>query len=172
FMRQVIGPGRVDQQTLHVKRGKTARACYREGQQAVFIHPDEPIKTVVHEAAHWLEYRDPKVLQAAVDFWTRRTAGERFQRLQVLQPGMRYGATEKTKKDRFIDPYMGKVYYTNPRLKRISFNEPHDHPVKDTIRATELVSMGLELLYDDALSFLDKDPEHFAIIWKVLTGND
>jgi hypothetical protein len=53
-------------------------------------------------------------------------------------------------KDEFFDHYCGKYY-------------------KDG--ATEIISMGLEKMYKDPIAFLDKDPEYFEFIVKVMWGD-
>lgn len=78
FFRNIMGPGRIDHLSVDVKRSTTLRACFHEEENAIKVHPDEPVKAVAHELGHWLEAHDPDLVQLAADFWTRRTGGERF----------------------------------------------------------------------------------------------
>jgi len=53
----------------------------------------------------------------------------------------------------------------------------HYTPLNQKIRAavkdgaTEIISMGLEKMYKDPIAFLDKDPEYFEFIVKVMWGD-
>lgn len=107
-------------------------------------------RTAVHEWGHWLEdTADPAVSKAARDFLARRTVGEQAQQLSKLKPGHRYKSGEVAKPDRFIEPYMGKVYSHG---------------------STELVSMGVEYYVYDPVTLATKDPEYFDWIVRILRG--
>jgi hypothetical protein len=58
-----------------------------------------------------------------------------------------YKTAEQTLKDKFLDPYAGKLY-------------PMD-------RHTEIVSMGIQWMADDPVTFAVKDPEHFDFIFSL-----
>jgi hypothetical protein len=127
---------------------------------------DGPEK-VVHELGHVLEDRDPEVHRAAVDFLTSRTAGEPDVRLADLYPGRGYGADEITKPDRFIDPYMGKQY----RSSDIGVTpELAADPSKDHY-STEIVSQGLQRVYETPGELAARDPEYFKFIVGVMRGS-
>ena len=66
-----------------------------------------------------------------------------------LFPGAGYTADKVVKKDKFIDPYMGKIYNDG---------------------ATELLSMGLEMLYRNPTKLAREDPELFNLILKIING--
>lgn len=36
---------------------------------------------------------------------------------------------------------------------------------------TEIISMGLELLYDDPIGFAERDPEYFKFLTGILNGD-
>lgn len=101
-------------------------------------------KVVVHELGHWLEEVNPKVHEATMAFYKKRTMGER---LSQLTNG--YGVEELTRKDKFIFPYMGKDYEG---------------------RASEIVSMGLGEFYRDPYMLAHKDPEYFDFLYKLVRG--
>jgi hypothetical protein len=103
--------------------------------------------TVVHELGHWLEQQDTNVLEAAREFYARRTKGEDLPRLNTYGSG--YAADEWTRRDAWLDPYAGKDYAG---------------------RATELVSMGVQFLVKDPLWFAEGDPEHFRFTIRALKG--
>jgi len=99
--------------------------------------------------AHCLEQSNPHILQAAKSFLNRRTAGETAERLVDLgYPG--YSISEMVKKDRFRDPYVGKIYRNS----------------------TEVISMGIEQLQEVRMAeqFWQDDPEYFYFIMAVLRG--
>lgn len=107
-------------------------------------------QVVVHELGHLLEFLDPGVLDAARAFYARRTAGEPLLSLRALT-GLRYGASERARRDQFLNPYMGKWYAGAAGQQR----------------ATELVSMGLELLHADPIR-LAQDADYFDWILATL----
>ena len=105
--------------------------------------------TYFHESGHILENQNPKILQAANDFHARRTAGDKVERLADLFPGWGYRWDEKTKKDKFDQPYTGKLYPNH---------------------STEVVSMGIEHLATDPVLFKKRDPDFYRWTVKVLSG--
>ena len=65
-----------------------------------------------------------------------------------------YSPDEMAKCDKIINCYVGKIY--------------------EGQRASEIYSMGLQELYDNAVGFARKDPDHFdfivdSLIWRWLT---
>jgi len=79
------------------------------------------LKTALHELGHRFEKAVPGILEAEKIFYERRTAGEDLKWL-----GGNYRYDEKSRFDKFLNPYMGKDYGG---------------------RAYELVSMGFEYAY-------------------------
>ena len=69
-------------------------------------------------------------------------------RSKAVQPGRGYKIDEITKKDKFIDKYMGKVYADN----------------------SEILSMGLEYFYNDSVKLATKDSGMFDFIFNVVRG--
>lgn len=99
-------------------------------------------------AGYWRKYHSEQypegqtfILDAEREFYKRRTAGEDLQWL-----GAGYDASEKTRKDNFIHPYMGKDY------------GGYDF---------ELVSMGFQYAYTDP-DTLAKDPDMESWIYGLL----
>ena len=98
--------------------------------------------TLFHEMGHFLETDDERIFDAAKAWVKSRATGER-------QPlGGNYDKDETAYPDKFIDPYVGKVYADG----------------------TEVISMGMEHFTDarKMLDFYQKDPEHFNLIVGVL----
>lgn len=63
------------------------------------------LNTMVHEMTHFREYRSPRLKMLENEFYTRRTAGEA---LTHMGPG--YGRNEVSRRDKFLDAYIGKDY--------------------------------------------------------------
>ena len=101
----------------------------------------QPRSTAIHELGHRFEYVRSGIRDAEKQFYEYRTKGETLQWL-----GGSYAKSEKTRKDKFVDPYMGKDYGG---------------------RSYELVSMGFELVYTNPLA-LRKDKEMLEWIYGIL----
>jgi hypothetical protein len=71
--------------------------------------------------------------------------------LSGLTGDRRYRATEPARPDKFVDPYVGQVYESN-----------------GTVVLTEVISTGLQWLYEDAYGFAMSDPDYFDFIWNLL----
>jgi SPP1 gp7 family putative phage head morphogenesis protein len=91
---------------IEVRRG------YYDGnsQSAVTIalsggDPNHIKSTAIHEIGHWMENNIPGITEAEKAFYERRTLGEA---LAHMGPG--YRENEVTRRDQFINPYMGKDY--------------------------------------------------------------
>jgi len=107
-------------------------------------------RVVVHELGHWLEYANKGVRQRAKAFLARRTRGEKEVKLADATGSMGYRSNERAKVDKFLHPYMGKVYSD----------------------ATEIVSMGLEEFFVNPIRLARKDPDYFDFIYAVVRGYD
>jgi hypothetical protein len=109
-------------------------------------------KTVVHELGHIIEGRDPGILSKSVSFLASRTKGE----LPVwLGPG--YGRRERALRDEWVQKggsaYAGKVYR----------DATGDY-------ASEILSMGLQRLFEDPAEFYLRDREFFVFVVNVIRG--
>ena len=130
--------------TLYI--GKSKRGYYYHPGQykgsSVLDLGKGGLSTAIHEMGHRFEYIMPKIKELEKEFYTRRTAGESLDWM-----GKGYGKNEKTRKDDFLNPYMGKDYGG---------------------RAYELVSMGFELAFTEP-SKLAEDPDYANFIYGILT---
>ena len=103
---------------------------------------------VFHESAHFFEYLSPEVAGALREWRDRRATGhaEPLRSLVVPEERAQYGADERALPDAFVHPYVGVVY--------------------DDPRGTEVFSVGFERFSAPGwmVSFLERDPEHFALI--------
>jgi hypothetical protein len=106
---------------------------------------------LLHEFGHFLEYRNLHVQTLLRDFYRDRTRGERAVSLRSLYDD-HFEETEQTKRDRWMDAYVGKVY---PKVGH-----------------SEVLSMGLPYFVSlqKMLTFWQADPEHFYLIAGILRG--
>lgn len=104
--------------------------------------------TLFHEMGHHVEFGNPKYAAAAKDLVMSRATGAE-QKLSQITGNKFYSAKEKAFPDKFINPYVGKVY-------------------KDG--STEVLSVGVERMIDKtaARDFLRKDRDHFLFTVGIL----
>lgn len=94
---------------------------------------DGDIETGLHEFLHRAECAVKGIMGIEKEFYDRRTAGSKLEPL-----GKGFGKDEKTRRDKFVDAYMGKDYDG---------------------KAYELLSMAYQHLLSGNYSYLDGDKE-------------
>ncbi len=152
--KKMVGVDTVDGKILKMAAldtsfGKTSdRSFYGKG--GIYMADRAPVEVVVHEAAHWLEESDPKIHDKVQKFFESRTAGEKWQKLSELTGNSNYGDNEVAKPDKWPKPYMGKKANSD--------------------KNSEILSMGMEMMYKDPAGFAKTDPEYFAFIHNTLRG--
>lgn len=130
-------------------RGELASRGYWDDRQnvlAVTRGTERRDASTLHEFGHRVESMRKSTVQARTrEFLQSRTRGEKAQAM-----GAGYRPDEKTKRDRFLDPYMGKQYDD----------------------ATEILSMGLEKLFQptSVTASLVDDPGYLQFIVGVLAA--
>lgn len=80
----------------------TGRANYNPSGEIRF---SSRLATNIHELAHRFEATVPGIKESEKEFYEKRTQGEELEWL-----GTGYKKTERTRKDNFVHPYMGKDY--------------------------------------------------------------
>lgn len=125
------------------------RAHYDNFFNEIVIAGTDKTATVVHELAHSIEYRSPGVIEKTKAFFERRTRGEEWQSLNKLTGKTTYGEEEVAKPDKFISPYMGR---------------------RNSERSSEILSMGMQYMYEDPVKFAKEDPDMFKFIFNLLRG--
>lgn len=120
---------------LRVEEQDSVRAYYSNSHLAMVISRQDGRRVVAHELGHWLENNVPGMRSAASAYLRARTAGEEPRRLRELV-GSWYDDHEVAKPDRFVNPYMGKIYDTgNTELVSMLFEDytenNHETAVKD-----------------------------------------
>jgi hypothetical protein len=106
--------------------------------------------TVAHELAHGLEWINKDYFEDIKVFYTKRTKGYEIESLKKLT-GINYNSNEITIKDNFMKPYTGKLYGTIQKQW-----------------ASEITPMWFNHTFEDLHTFIEKDPEHFEAIFKLL----
>lgn len=101
-------------------------------------------KTIIHEMGHYIEDSSGRVHREVMEFYHKRTKGCPLEWL-----GSGFDRDELTRKDKFIDAYMGKDYKG---------------------QASEILSMGLQYFYNDPYKLALKDPGYFNFIYKLVRG--
>ena len=137
--------GKVDLKT--VSRGSFSEST--SGNDVIRISGDsneESITTAIHEIGHRLETIFPNIRDLEEEFYKKRTEGERTETLRSVTKNRGYKGSERTRKDNFIDPYMGKDYNG---------------------KAYELVSMGFQYYFTEPKKLM-KDPDMFNFISGIL----
>lgn len=125
--------------------GQTGRA--NAAGNIINITSKDSIGTYIHESMHWLEKVNPEMLANSMAFLEYRTKGEAEQNLKRLTK-INYKASEYAKPDKFFNPYCGKVYDN----------------------ATEIMSMGVQRLFEHPKEFMEEDKEYFNFVIANLQG--
>jgi hypothetical protein len=115
------------------------------------IPPDKA--TTFHEMAHHIEYENPELAKAAGDWVRERATSNKPQSLNKLEKTDSYDKDEIAYPDKFLAPYVGKVYENG---------------------TTEVISMGVERFSspESMVSLYTSDREHFNFTLGVLKRRD
>lgn len=122
------------------------RAFFRSRDNAVFIGGKQSTRVTVHEVGHGYENNMRGWQRMAIEFRDRRGRDTGDGQLTTIYKG----TDEVGFKDEFISHYMGKVY---------------GHA------DTEIISMGLEMLYAEPATLFAKDPEYFWFMVGLVKGD-
>lgn len=133
-------------------------AYYRPSKHAINVHSGMvSVSTNVHEMGHGIEYKMPGVQTAAQRFLNYRVGDEPLRVLKEVLPGSGYGDWERGRKDDFGKAVGSQsAWYVGKELNG---------------EATEVISMGIQTLYDDPGMFARNDPEYCAFILGMLDGS-
>ena len=132
---------------LETNYTKSDRNYFSNTKNKIFINKETSRLTAIHETMHWLEYNNKNVSSKVTAFLEYRTQGEKAQKLKDLVPNSNYEDNEIAKKDNFFRPYCGKIYNDG---------------------ATEILSMGLQEIYENAVDFSKNDPEYFNFVIDII----
>ena len=121
-------------------------------------------RNLMHEYGHHIELWQPVIRDSCISFYVNRIRNAAPVQLKTLFPYNHYRDNEFTYPDKFIEPYIGKLYSTEKiRPSEIS---------KEKIRATEVLSVGFEKMIteESKTEFYKKDKEHFGLILAIMAG--
>jgi hypothetical protein len=130
---------------ITVQSGIRAYHCKGAG---IVVRPCSENYVYIHELGHFIENYVPGLKEKAIAFLNKRT-GDKIER-KLSTDNKAYQNHEIYKEGQFYDAYVGKIYRSK------------DNP--NVISDTEIISMGLEALYTDPLTFYRTDKEHFEFI--------
>lgn len=134
---------------------QTAERPHADQRQREVNVGDNPAKTTnFHEFAHHIEYENPKLGRAALEWVKERSTSGKTQSLNRLTKSSDYDKDEVAYPDKFVEAYVGKVY--KEKGKELPY--------------TEVISMGVERFSspEAMVKFHTKDPEHFNFTLGVL----
>lgn len=148
-------------------RAISGRAYHLNG--SINMDASDEVKTYLHEFAHAIEFFNPHVHRRCQEFLLMRANGSGTTSPESLRSltGLGYGSSEKTLKDKFFNPYCGKVYGS---LDVREDENQHGTIRRYSVSATEILSMGLERIYENAAEFWRTDREYFTFVTNVLQG--
>ena len=146
------------EQRAFFSEGRNNKPSYVELSKA-----DVRLNVIVHELGHWLESASPETHKLAKQFLKRRAGKEAPQMLSELTGNSRYRNHEFAVKDEFTVPYIGK-YYT---LDWSTWKPGMPFNWEDAY-ASEVISMGVQYMYENPAYFAIRDPDMFDFIFNVL----
>jgi len=149
FNKVVSGDAGFESRPVKLVRETSARGGWASGEDTIATNTKVGAWVALHELGHILEHRTPGLRQAAQAFLARRTVGEAPRKLRTVTGIRAYRSDEVAKVDKFMDPYMGKQY---------------EHG------STEIVSMGVQYLWERPAEFASKDPDYFKFIYEAARG--
>lgn len=150
LLQQLLDSKVLSPETYRYAYAPNGRAYHDGTAKEIAFRDDVPV--LLHEIAHGIEAINAKAGKAALAFLTSRTRGEKAERLSALT-NKGYDPAEVAKPDKFLDPYVGKIY-------------PHG--------ATEVSSMAIEMSVSTGFKvqrLLERDPELFYFVLGQLAGH-
>ena len=121
-----------------IAKGFNGNRAFANGN-IIQLNSLDSIYTSIHECMHWLEGVNPEMLANSKAFLKYRTRNDKTKTLRELTGNKNYKSNEEAKADNFFSPYCGKEYET----------------------ATEIMSMGVQRLFEHPDKFYKEDREYF-----------
>lgn len=177
LLEHLITPEVMPKERIHVKQLREKRA-YQIGHD-IYLSANDSEGVYIHEFAHWVEQYNPHVHERCQEFLRYRAekgGTTEAERLRDITSG-NYDRDEVTLKDTFFSPYCGKLYGKsdlnvdlNNRGQTPKAGETKDgHPCYK-VTATEILSMGLQRIYEHPQKFYEQDPEYFTFCLNLVQG--
>jgi hypothetical protein len=147
WLNSLVGKNYKHTQSIQVKAlPRGGRAFNRRGVS--HVAPEDPVHVIIHEMGHGLEHRGRKAYTSANKFLEDRTKQDLY--TKQLYPNDPKHASEMFKEDKWKatgnSNYTGKIYQGD---------------------GTEILSMGLQRLYQNPTSFFNRDPEFVRMLWNL-----
>lgn len=136
-----------------LKEDMKGRAFASPWEMRIHMGSTDATSIYVHEMGHVVEFWNPAMRESLDTLYKKRIIGEELKKLRDLHPGTNFRDDEVTYVDKWIGTYWGKWYETRGAGR-----------MGDKYVYGELVSMGLQLLYENPAAFLRQDPELFDVI--------
>lgn len=131
-----------------------------------FLTNDAPgFSTMVHEWGHRMESAMIRIRSVESAFYDSRTYGDRLKT-------MAWSKTEWTREDEFADPYVGRDYSRGINGKRLTQAQIEDYRTEmpSSTSSFEILSMGMEGVFNGGYSMWERDPDMVAMILGMLVG--
>lgn len=159
LLSKIVGKSGLGESVLKVGVRATAEPRAYASGGVVFLPPNTNKGIIAHEIGHCIEFLYPKATEALRAFWHARCAKEKPINLKAKFPGSGYEVDEVGYEDDFGKAFGGdkhKAAYTGKIY-------PNGQ--------TEILSMGLEMLFRSPSDLAQRDPEWFALIVGILRGD-
>lgn len=149
FIERVIHPDWLKTTPVNFQAlPKNSRASYSPLTKTAKITAN--VSTIIHEVSHHLEMENPNIYQACKDFRKSRTKGDPLKKLSKLTGNKRHKAHEEAYEDEWKkrggSHYMGRSY------------------ARWGLQTTEILTMGMERLFNTPVEFAKNDPEYFRFL--------
>ena len=137
---------------VHILVGPDIIRTHHSGDVIYVAKSRVSSRIIFHEFGHHIEDNKRTIHRACVKFLDNRTKDEKEVKLDDLFPGLGYRDDEIAKPDKFIHPYVGKIY-------------PY-------MAATEVISKGIEKFESEESleDFYNADREHFGLVLACIAG--
>ena len=127
------------------------RAYYNHNLRAIFVDEHTSEGTFIHEFIHNIEFENPEISNKTKAFLLKRSGGKQAEKLRDLTGNTSYGADEIAFEDEWVkrggSVYTGKLY-------------PDE--------ATEVLTMGVQRIFENPIQFAKDDPEFFEFVLSTL----
>jgi len=145
FLQKAVGGSWGKMEAKHSALSGSNRA-YCAGND-ITTEPGESASVLIHEYGHLIEHQHNNTLGTLSKAFAMSEVERHGEKMEHM--GSVYEANEIGAKDGFMNQYTGKFY-------------AHD--------SSEVLSMGIQHLYDDAIGFYQKSPKHFEYTLAALHG--
>ena len=139
------------EENRHIEGLHNAREYFKDGTLYMRFD-DSEVERWCHELGHWIEWSNPELQRKCKEFLDYRTEGKPLVRFKNEGQDI-YKEHEVYKDGGFPEKYCGYIYsdVSNPN-------------------ATEILSMGLEMLSLDPWRFYNDDKQYFCFVVGLLRG--